>query len=248
MNYEQLAQDREQEERDEKVAQFVGGSVRQKRIATEWLVGYLEASPPEQGALTTFLKRLFNASASVATGPFHTIPVGSTAKVSPLRRAVEFLQLLQAQPREATVEALGAAAVEQACFWELLCVGLQGYSRSADSFFLAADAARVAVPRWDTPTAVLHLKKALKPIELPLDTFAGQTILELTGTLTAHPALRQLVPDLKTLEHHAALKASCQELCSQILAQPKSDFPIPTKSHEHPDEDLPIPVSERKEG
>lgn len=231
--YEGLAGEREQQQRDELVPLFVSGSPTQQKTARAWLLDYLGELDLEQYSQRGFLERV------------HLTPVGRPAKA--LARAESLLPCFQTTPREATVQALGGAAAEHDGFWQLLCIGLQGYLPSADPIYLAADAARVTVMLWDTPTAVRQLKRALKPIEpkVRLDLLGTRAIVELVQGLTPHPALHLLLPELSVLANHRSLKPLAQELQSWILTVPKSDFPIPTTTNSAR-EDLPLPSRKEK--
>ena len=169
----------------------------------------------------------------------------STREEKALNLAIQLFPDLQSQPREAAISALGAAATQHHCLWELLCIGLQSYHLSADCFYLAADATRHAISHWDTPTTVVHLKQALKPINSPIDDLTGQVVLTMIAGLSPHPALRQLLPELKTLEQHSALKDAASALRARLASLPRGDFPIPTQAHKNMEKDLPLPASNK---
>ena len=225
--FEQLAGEREQEDCERQVALFVSGNPRQRERATTWLVEYLEEANRE----TDVVRQWRN----VFRGQFLLYPLTFQERASGL------LALFQNQPREAAQQALGEAAAGHHSLWRMLCLGLQGYTFSADRFFLAAAAARVAVKHWETPTAVGNLREALTQQQGgTIETLCGQTILELARELHSHPALHQLLPSLKKLQRNPSLQPLCQELREQIRAIPKNHFPIPTHATQIT-EDLPIP-------
>ncbi len=232
--FEQLANEREQEDCERQVALFVSGNPRQREQATTWLVEYLDEANRETD--------IWRQWRNVFRGSFPLYPLTFQERASGL------LALFQNQPREAAQQALGESAAIYSGLWHMLSLGLQGYAVSADRFFLAAAAARVAVKHWETPTAVGKLREALTQQQGgTIDTLCGQLLLELTRELRPHPALHQLLPYLKNLQRNASLQPLCQQLREQIRAIPKNHFPIPAKPHEHPDADLPIPVDEVKE-
>jgi hypothetical protein len=152
-----------------------------------------------------------------------------------LDRASHLLGLFQNRPREATQQALGEASAMHPTLWRVLCLGLQSYDVSADRFFLATAAARVAVAYWETPPAVGKLREALTQQQGgTVDTLCGQTVLELARELRPHPALHQLLPSLKKLQRNPSLQPLCQELQARIQAIPKKHLPIPTETQQIP--------------
>ncbi|WP_309721811.1 hypothetical protein [Armatimonas sp.] len=218
--FEQLAGEREQEDSERQVALFVSGSPRQREKATTWLVEYLEEANRETDLVRQW-RNVFRGQFPLYPLTFH-------------ERATGLLALFQNQPREAAQQALGEAAAGHHSLWRVLCLGLQGYATSADRFFLAAAAARVAVKHWETPTAVGKLREALTQQQGgTIDTLCGQLLLELARDLRPHPALHQLLPYLKKLQRNASLQSLCQELQTRIQAISKNHFPLPALPNEH---------------
>lgn len=230
--YIDQAEERLEKIRTHQVELFVSGTPKQQQSATEWIVDYLTELDIEKYRRNKFLAKFRMAL--------------STREEKALGLAIELFPDLQSQPREETALALGVAATKNHCFWELLCIGFQGYYLSADCFYLSADAIRHAISHWDTPTAVVYLKQALKPIDAPIDYVAGLTALSLISELSSHPALRQLVPELKALERHAALKESSQKLRSEIHALAPMSLPVPAQPHDNLEQTLPIPTVPRE--
>jgi hypothetical protein len=225
------AEERYAQVRTHQVQLFVSGTPRQQQSATEWLVDYLSELDLEKYRRSRFLV-IFHMALS-------------TREEKALNLAIELFPDLQSQPREATVVALGNAAAQHPCLWELLCIGMQRYAFSADCFYLATDAIRHTISHWDTPTTVVHLKQALKPIDNAIDDLTGQAVLTLISELSPHPALRQLLPELKALERHSALKETASMLRTQVASLPRGDFPIPTQAQENNEKDLPLPASNK---
>lgn len=229
--YADLADERQAETLAHQVQLFVSGTSRQQQSATEWLVDYLSELDLEKYRRSRFLVK------------FHLSQ--STREEKALGLAIQLFPDLQGQPREATISALGAAATQHHCLWELLCIGLQSYHLSADCFYLAADATRHAISHWNTPTTVMHLKQVLKPINSPIDELTGQVVLTMIAGLSPHPVLRQLLPELKALERHSALKEAASGLRARLASLPRGDFPIPTQAQEDTEKDLPLPAANK---